>query len=160
MQPAATAAVNYILESAAANPSVKRFVLTSSSTAATNPKPGVKFTITDKTWNQEVIEAAQAPPPYTAQRRWDIYGASKTLAEQTLWKFLQDHKDVNFVANAILPNANFGSFLSPENQADGGSTSSWVVGLYKSGLTVLKDVPPRKYPFTPDCLHYFATTSQ
>ena len=140
-----SAAVSHILESAAATPNVKRFVMTSSSTAATNPKPGVKFTITDKTWNYEVIEAAQAPPANTAQRRWDIYGASKTLAEQELWKFVEDHKDISFVANTILPHANFGPFLSPKNQADGGSTAGWVSDLYKNGRSNLKDTPARKF---------------
>ena len=144
MLPAVTATVNHILESAAANPGVKRFIMTSSSTAATNPKPGVEFTITETTWNQEVVDAAWAPPPYTAQRQWDVYGASKTLAEQELWKFMQAHDDVGFVANTVLPNANFGPFLSPEHQASGGSTPTWVSNLYKDGLTYQRSIPPRK----------------
>lgn len=159
VQPGVTAAVNYILDSAAATPSVKRFIMTSSSMAATNPKPGVKFTITDKTWNYEVIEAARAPPPYDARRWWDIYGASKTLAEQELWKFLQDHKDVNFVANTILPNTNFGPFLSPENQASG-NTASWVSELYKNGLSDLKKIPAQYFVDVRDTarLHVAALT--
>ena len=145
MIPEVTATVNHILESAAAASSVKRFVMTSSSTAATDPKPGVKFTIKDTTWNQEAIDAAWAPPPYTAERRWDVYGASKTQAEQELWKFIREHKDLGFVANTVLPNANFGPFLSPEHQAGGGSTATWVSDLYKDGLTYQKDIVPRKY---------------
>ncbi|KAI4162407.1 MAG: hypothetical protein LQ342_003973 [Letrouitia transgressa] len=143
--PEVMATVRDILESAAATPSVKRFVMTSSSTAATNPKPGVKFTIKDTTWNQEAIDAAWAPPPYNAERRWDVYGASKTQAEQELWKFTREHKDIGFVANTVLPNGNFGPFLSPEHQAGGGSTATWVSNLYKDGLTYQKDIPPQYF---------------
>ena len=138
--------MNYILESAAATPSIKRVVMTSSSTAATNPKPGVKFTIHADTWNQEAIDAAWAPPPYTADRRWDVYGASKTQAEQELWKFVKEHPDVGFVANTVLPNGNFGLFLSPEHQGGGSSTATWVTDLYKDGLTYQKDIVPREFP--------------
>ena len=138
-----TATVDQILESATRTPSVKRFVMTSSSTAATNPKPGVKFTIKETTWNQEATDAAWAPPPYTAERRWDVYGASKTQAEQELWKFVHDHKDIGFTANTVLPNANFGPFLNPEHQAGGGSTTTWISDLYKDGLTYQKDIVPR-----------------
>lgn len=144
MIPEVTATVNDILESAVATPSVKRFVMTSSSTAATNPKPGVKFTIEDTTWNQEAIDAAWAPPPYNAGRRWDVYGASKTQAEQELWKFIREHKSISLVANTVLPNGNFGPFLSSEHQASGGSTATWISNLYKDGLTYQKDIPPRK----------------
>jgi len=40
-----------IAESAAKEPSVKRFVYTSSSTAITAPKPNKKFEISTKNWN-------------------------------------------------------------------------------------------------------------
>ena len=133
-----------ILESAAATPSVKRFVMTSSSTSAVTPKPGVKFTIEDTTWNQEAIDAAWAPPPYTPERRWDVYAASKTKAEQELWKFMREHEGVGFIANTVLPNANFGPFLSPEHQDGGGSTATWISDIYEDGLTYQKDIAPRK----------------
>lgn len=55
------AATRNILRAAAREPSVKRFTLTSSSTAVTSPKPGVKGIIltTDK-WNDKAVEAAMA----------------------------------------------------------------------------------------------------
>ena len=58
-----------ILKSAANEHSVKRFVFTSSSTAATDPIPNKEFTIGTDTWNDATIEAAWAPPPYKDDRK-------------------------------------------------------------------------------------------
>lgn len=72
------AAMRNILRAAAREPSIKRFTLTSSSTAVTSPKPGVEgiFLTTDK-WNDEAVEAAIAgrtiePNPYS----YIVYGVS------------------------------------------------------------------------------------
>lgn len=48
--------INGILKSAASEPSVKRFVYTSSSTAATAPKPNKHFDITTELWNEDDIK--------------------------------------------------------------------------------------------------------
>jgi nucleoside-diphosphate-sugar epimerase len=87
------------VKAAAKEPSIKRFVLTSSSTAATLPKPNLKFDLDESTWNEESIQKAWAPPPYTEERRWDVYGASKTEGERALWNFVKENKP-GFVANA------------------------------------------------------------
>lgn len=129
------------MESAAKEPQIKRFVFTSSSTAATTPRPNTKFAINADTWNNETVEQAWAPPPYEPMRAWAVYGASKTQAEQAMWKFMEDKKP-HFVANAVLPNANFGPILSPQNQD--ASTAGWIVTLYKSGPTdMLAGIPPQ-----------------
>lgn len=108
--------------SAAKHPSVKRFVYTSSSTAITAPKPNVEFTISTNEWNNEDVEAAWKPPPYEAERAWATYGASKTQAEQEMWKFVKEHQP-GFVLNTVLPNANMGEILSDKQPA---STGGWV----------------------------------
>jgi nucleoside-diphosphate-sugar epimerase len=51
------------LKAAISEAGIRSFVLTSSSTAATAPKPDVKFHITADTWNTADIEKAWAPPP-------------------------------------------------------------------------------------------------
>jgi nucleoside-diphosphate-sugar epimerase len=118
-------------------------VYTSSSTAATVPKPNKKFTITKDTWNTEDIEAAWKPLPYEDSRKWAVYGASKTQAEQELWKFVAEQKP-HFSANSILPNANYGPLIFP---TQAGSTNNWVTGIYKGESEHTKGIPPRKLLF-------------
>ncbi|KAL8825860.1 MAG: hypothetical protein Q9170_007630 [Blastenia crenularia] len=114
---------------AAKYPSIKRFVFTSSSAAAATAKPNVEFTITADDWNEEAVEKAWAPPPYTADRALAVYSASKTQAEQELWKFVKDQKP-GFVMNAVLPNFNMGTVLSDKQSA---STGAAVKSVYATG---------------------------
>lgn len=132
--------VNNILKSAANEPSIKRFVYTSSSVAAATPKINVKETIDSNTWNEEAVKQAWASPPYNDDRKIAVYSASKTQGEQALWKFVKEQKP-SFVANAVLPNANFGKILIKGQPA---STGGWVIQLYNEGSGPLKDFPPRK----------------
>lgn len=90
-----------ILQSAIKEPSVKRFVLTSSSTATSLPKPGVKFKIDKNTWNTEVEDYVDFPPPYLPENATKVYAASKTKAEQAVWKFVRDERP-RFVVNCVI----------------------------------------------------------
>ncbi|KAK4694394.1 hypothetical protein P7C71_g3180, partial [Lecanoromycetidae sp. Uapishka_2] len=125
--------------SASKESSVKRFVYTSSSTAITAPKPNVEFTISTHDWNTEDVNAAWKPPPYEPERAWAVYGASKTQAEQEMWKFVKEKKP-NFVLNTVLPNTNMGEILH-ENQP--ASTGAWVKGIYEGSIDHIKDIPPQ-----------------
>lgn len=117
-----------ILHSAAEAGSVKRFVLTSSSTAALLPKPNTELTVTVDTWDQEAVNIANAPPPYTQERAFAVYAASKTEGERALWKFMKDEKP-GFVANAVLPNFNMGRILKDGSPgATGGAIPTLVEG--------------------------------
>jgi nucleoside-diphosphate-sugar epimerase len=134
------------LKAAASEPSVKRVVLTSSSTAAASPQPNKVFTIDPDTWNETAVQAAWAPPPYEGlQRRLDVYSASKTQGEQAAWKFMKDNKP-GFVLNTILPNANMGNILSVEQQGYP-STAGWIKALWNGfeGNEDLKFNPPQYY---------------
>ena len=117
------AGVLSILRSAARMPSVKRFVLTSSSAAVLFPQPGKEITVGADDWNDEALEIAWAPPPYTPERSFPVYAASKVAGEKAFWKFVKEEK-VNFVANSILPNLNIGRIIS-----SGGPTGSSVSSL-------------------------------
>ncbi|KAI9743079.1 MAG: hypothetical protein M1818_003374 [Claussenomyces sp. TS43310] len=140
--PEVISGVRSILESAAKEPSVKRFVYTSSSTAATAPKPNKKFIITKDTWNNEAIEAAWKPPPYERARAWDVYGASKTQGEQELWKFVAEKKP-HFVANAVLPNTTLGPLIDPTQV---GSTAKLVVfDIYNGNTDFATSFPPQYF---------------
>ena len=72
-----------LASSAAKVSSVKRFVLTSSSCAATLAKPGIEFEIDENTWCEDAIKDAWAPPPYEAERGWSVYGAMKVRGSCT-----------------------------------------------------------------------------
>jgi nucleoside-diphosphate-sugar epimerase len=140
--PEVLGGINGILKSAAASPSVKRFVYTSSSTAATAAIPNKKFDITTDTWNETDIKAAWAPPPYEDSRKWSVYASSKAEAEKALWEFVKEQKP-HFVCNAILPNTNFGKILLKGQPA---STGNWIVNLYKGNVEALQGIPPRTNP--------------
>ena len=114
-----------ILKSAAATPTVKRFVYTSSSAAASRPKPNTKFHIDQTTWNEDDVAKAWEPPPYTDDRSWAVYGASKTQAEKECWRFVKEERP-GFVLNTVLPNFVTGEILSSKQA---GSTAGWVNGM-------------------------------
>ncbi|KKZ68352.1 hypothetical protein EMCG_05972 [[Emmonsia] crescens] len=118
------------LESAQTEPLMKRVVLTSSSTAAASPQPNVEFTMDEGTWNEDIVRAAWAPPPYEGlQRRHNVYAASKTEGEKVAWKWMSENQP-NFVLNTVLPNANFGKVLSPQQQGFP-STAGWVKAVWE-----------------------------
>jgi nucleoside-diphosphate-sugar epimerase len=134
------------LRAAAKEPSVKRFVLTSSSTAAASPQPNKVFTIDENTWNEDAIKAAWAPPPYEGlQRRLDVYSASKTQGEQAAWRFVKEEKP-GFDFNTVLPNANMGQILSVQHQGYP-STAGWIQALWNGfkGHEDLAFNPPQYY---------------
>ena len=133
------------LTAAARNPSVKRFVYTSSSAAATAPIANKKFHIDVSSWNDADVEAAWAPPPYNDDRKLAVYAASKTLAEKECWRFMQEEKPA-FVLNAVLPNCNIGRILSKEQPA---STGGWYKKMWEGDAETLKllrnHFPPQHY---------------
>lgn len=111
-----------ILTSAAREPSVQRFVLTSSAIACLTPQPGKVTNVDVNTWNDSSIERAWAPAPYEAERCWDVYAALKTSVERELWKFVKEKKP-GFVANAVLPDFIVGPVIHAKQN---GSTGRWV----------------------------------
>jgi len=108
------------LHSATKEPSVKRFVLTSSSSAACPLKFNEPYDLTPESWATASIEAAWAPPPYEQDRMLSVYAASKAQAEQAMWQFVKDHKP-HFVANSVLPDFICGLPISLEKQGYGPS---------------------------------------
>jgi nucleoside-diphosphate-sugar epimerase len=130
------------LAAAAKEPSVQRFVLTSSSASALIPKPNNPVTVTAETWNDEVVTFAYRDPPYEPERAYPVYAASKTLSEKEAWKFVQEKKP-GFIFNAVLPNINFGASLDLATQGHP-STSGMVAELFKGNASYLAGLPARK----------------
>ncbi|KAF9870437.1 hypothetical protein CkaCkLH20_12104 [Colletotrichum karsti] len=114
--PPNVAATLSIARSAAASPSVKRLVYTSSSGAAAMPKPGVPYEVKADTYNEEAVAIAYSGKgPGGLAGGYLAYSAAKTKAEQALWKWFSEEKP-GFVLNSIVPNAALGRVLLPEHQ--------------------------------------------
>ncbi|KAL8703393.1 MAG: hypothetical protein Q9201_003422 [Fulgogasparrea decipioides] len=124
---------------AAKQPSVKRFVYTSSSAAVTLPNLDHEVTISTDQWNDQEVEKAWAPPPYNLDRSYSVYSASKTQAEKEMWKFIKEQKP-GFVLNCLLPNFNMGTILS-DKQAT--STGAATKAIYETGNTGMAQIPPQ-----------------
>lgn len=123
--PQTIAGVTRILDAALMEPSVKRFVYTSSSTALLLPRTNEVFKIDKTWWNHEAVELAWAPPPYNPERAFNVYAASKTQAEQAVWKFVEEKKP-HFTANTVLPNFNFGRIIGSP-----GASGEVVLAVFK-----------------------------
>jgi nucleoside-diphosphate-sugar epimerase len=107
--PSVVAGAVNVLNAALAEPSVKRFIYTSSSTAAvlsSQSSPGV--VVTQDTWNEASVQEAWAEPPYGPQRSSAVYAASKTAAEKEIWRCYREFpfRRRDFVLNtgvSVLP---------------------------------------------------------
>ncbi|KZL73957.1 aldehyde reductase [Colletotrichum tofieldiae] len=129
--PVVSGAVNAI-RAAYAELSVKRFVFTSSSTAALSPEPNVPgIIVTESTWNKKALQLAWAAAANTPERAVINYAASKTQSEKEIWKFHDEnkHKRLDLVVNTVLPNAVFGKSLDITHQGHP-STSGFIVHLW------------------------------
>lgn len=122
----AVALVNTALEAAAVTPTLKRFVQTSSGTAAlSGVPPGIEYDLAIDHFNTKALELAWAPPPHPPRQRVIIYSASKVLQEQAMWKF-RDERKPKFAISAVLPDFVVGPVLDLEHQG------------YPSSLSLLK----------------------
>ncbi|KAF4464318.1 aldehyde reductase II [Fusarium albosuccineum] len=105
-----------IAESAAKSLTCKRFVYTSSSSAVSEPEPGVRRTLTPATFNDEVIRLAYSKGlPGGIVGGHTVYAAGKTRAEQELWNWYHETSP-QMVLNVVIPSPCFGAVLSPEKQ--------------------------------------------
>ena len=130
-----------ILNSAKKESSVKRFVLTSSSIAASSPAPNQKFNITKSTYNKDAVEKAWAPPPYTPFQGLYVYAAAKVQSEQEFFRYLRE-ENAQFVGNTVLPSSVMGPVLHPSQF---GSTANWILDYYKGISEFLPQMPAREY---------------
>lgn len=90
------------LLAASKEPSIERFVFTSSSTAAYQGRENKVFDLTIHSWNQAAVTQAWAPPPYDLSRALATYSSAKVQAEQSLWKYVEE-KNPHLEVNAVLP---------------------------------------------------------
>ncbi|KAL9480907.1 hypothetical protein ACSS6W_005693 [Trichoderma asperelloides] len=139
--PRTVSGIVSLLRAAAAEPSVKRFVFTSSAGSAIMPVPGASGHVGHDTWNDAAVQAAWAPPPYDASRGMITYMGSKVEAEKAVWKFLQEEKP-NFVLNVVSPFTTMGTVLHPSHAR---GTAGWVSSLYKGDTSAVSMMPSLIY---------------
>jgi nucleoside-diphosphate-sugar epimerase len=132
VEPSVQGTLN-VFNSATKEPKVKSLVYTSSSVSCWLPVPDTKIKITKDTFNDSAVEAAYKPNPTP----FEVYAASKTVAEKALWDAVEKTSP-SFQVSTVLPNGNFGHVLKPS----GNSTGNWITDLY-DGKDYPFDFPPQ-----------------
>ncbi|KAH8689555.1 putative cinnamoyl-CoA reductase [Talaromyces proteolyticus] len=132
--PQMKVAMENILNTAAAEESVRRVVFTSSAGAVLIPRPNEEIIVDVDTWNDFAVQGAWDPNSPEDFRGALVYCASKVEAERTAWKFMEEKKP-NFTFNSVIPNVNFGRILHPEIR---GSSMGGVRELLKGEARVAK----------------------
>lgn len=113
LKPAISMTVN-VLAAAAAHPEVKRVVITSSFASILDLLAGLRpgYSYSEKDWNPVTYqEAADATSGAFA------YCASKKLAEEAAWKWVEEHKPA-FSLSTICPPWIFGPSINPITSLD------------------------------------------
>lgn len=126
-----------LLRAAKLEPSIRRVVYTTSSGTSSMPVAGVKVHVGRDTWNDAVVEAAWAPPPYDPSRALATYMASKIEAEKAVWRFVEEEKP-GFTVNAVSPFTTLGAALHPSHVR---GTVGWVNNLWKGDTTHVALLP-------------------
>ncbi|EHK47846.1 hypothetical protein TRIATDRAFT_217087 [Trichoderma atroviride IMI 206040] len=139
--PNVTKGVRNILEAASKQPSIKRFVLTSSSSAAYFPNPSQKVIITEETWNEVALQAAYSAATPPEQKPFIVYAASKLESERAAWEWFK-HSQPKFEMNTVVPCMNIGQILSPEIPA---STMGITRKLLENDDTAFKLLPSQSF---------------
>lgn len=73
-------------------PSVKRFVYTSSLAALYIPKPNQLLNIDESTYNHAAVTAASEPPTPGQNRHFINHCAAKTRGELAIWDWVREHQ--------------------------------------------------------------------
>lgn len=139
------------LEAAARVPTIKRFVQTSSSTAAVKHEvpAGTPHDVPVDHYNTYAIEKAYRTDGAAAQdpqqALW-VYSASKALQEQAVWQWRDEHQKqeggLPFAVSTVLPDFVLGAVLSPANQ--GYPTSAgYAKAAWDGDLSVAVSLPPQ-----------------
>jgi nucleoside-diphosphate-sugar epimerase len=146
-------AIRSVIASIAAEPKMKHFIYTSSSSAVGFPQNNVPYFVAQDTWNAHSYQVAM-DDSVTAEtdpmKAAHVYAGSKYIAEKEALAFGKQQDRI--VVNSVVPNMNWGPLLAPETQpADKLSSGALIPGLYLKGLEGLsffKDFPPRKSEYS------------
>ncbi|KAF8308500.1 NAD(P)-binding protein [Clavulina sp. PMI_390] len=105
--PAVGGTTNILQSALKFGPTVKRIVITSSIVAIVEPHP-TPYTYTESDWNDASIRAVEE----NKASKFQMYMASKTLAERAAWSFYEEHKsDISFDLSVLCPPYIFGPII-------------------------------------------------
>ncbi|OLN90045.1 Aldehyde reductase 2-like protein 5 [Colletotrichum chlorophyti] len=134
--PTAVESAAIAIKAAYGEPSVKRFVLTSSSTTVLpadqeNLRKMDGAVVTEDTWSPDAKELAWTPGPWGPEHGGPVYSASKVEQEETVWKYYKENqsKRPDLVVNTVLPSLNLGKSIDTVNQGHP-SSSAMVIPLF------------------------------
>jgi nucleoside-diphosphate-sugar epimerase len=147
--PTAVSLTKAALEASAAEPSIKRFVHTSSSAACIYGRFNEVYEITPDTYNTKAVAESEEPGPYGPDRIFPNYAASKTKQEQYLWNFVKE-KNLDFTVNTVLPDFTIGKVLSIEHQGYP-STAAFLKTIFEGDMQQALNLPPGHEIDVQDC---------
>ncbi|KAH6687197.1 hypothetical protein F5X68DRAFT_117783, partial [Plectosphaerella plurivora] len=136
--PTAVKSAVIAVEAAYREPSIKRFVLTSSSAASLpvdvqtlmDMDGGV---LTQDSWSPDAQKLAYTPGPWDENHGFPVYSASKVEQELAVWKYQKENQErrPDLVVNTVLPKLTFGKSLDLVNQ--GHPSSSALIPMVFKG---------------------------
>lgn len=129
--PSAVASLMGLLRTAAAEPSLKRFVHCSTIGTAASDNAGDHYQddsgpLTRDSWNDEVVEQAYRPPPHGPMQGLRLYVASKVKSEKAAWKFVEEERP-GFVFNTVHPALVLGPVFSKSHLS---GSPGWLMALF------------------------------
>ncbi|KAM7190842.1 hypothetical protein V8F33_009265 [Rhypophila sp. PSN 637] len=130
------------LEGAATEPKVKSFVFMSS-LAAIKPSGQDTWDLDENVWNDTALEMVEGMGKNTPG--FVIYGASKTVAEKTLWKWRDENKP-SFTVTALNPCFIAGPPLVPASSPNGINFTTKFIYDVLEGSTPLSDISRGLFP--------------
>jgi nucleoside-diphosphate-sugar epimerase len=137
--PQSVAGAVNALKAAKKEKSVLQFVITSSVGAAASPAADTEFHVDANSWNDAVVTAAWAPPPYEPSRGMITYLASKVEAEKAVWRFVEEEKP-HFTVNAVNPFTTLGRVLNENQLIANPGTVGWVREIYRGQVSSFMDL--------------------
>ncbi|KAL5336900.1 putative aldehyde reductase [Aspergillus crustosus] len=138
--PFAKKAAICILEAAAREKSINRFILTSSSSAVIFPVPnqgGIR--VDEHTYNETSIKAAWDDTTPKETRAYHVYCASKAEQEKAAWEWIENNNP-GFHFNTVIPDASYGRILHPEIS---GSSFGLLRNMLKGDDLIMRRFPPQ-----------------
>lgn len=128
------AGIRSIMNSALKESSVKEIVFTSSALAASSLARDIdNGTVDRKSWNDAVLEAAWAPPPYGMSHAMANYPASKVAGEKEVWKFVKEN-NLPFTVNVVSPAGIIGE---PLNSKHIEGQANWIAHAFRGNKAMM-----------------------
>lgn len=130
--------IKTIINAATEEPSVREIVFTSSALSASPLIQKEDNGMVGRySWNDTVLQAAWAPPPYGMSHAIANYPASKVAAEKEVWRSVEEEK-LHFTVNVVSPAGLTGE---PLNKKHVEGQANWVTHAYRGNKAMMDPMP-------------------